>query len=86
MGKMGGEFIRWRSLNFLPIDARKYFALWLSPSGPTTKRAIDARNDMSCLRHSPGPIVTPRRIIGRSTDYLAGFYVDLSPKQLTLIL
>ena len=56
------------SIDFLAIDACKYFVLQLSPSGPTASRAIDERDDMSCLRRSPGPTVTPRRVIGRSTD------------------
>ena len=53
---------------FLAIDARKYFVLQMSPSGPTVSCAIDARNDMSRLQRSLGPIVTPRQIIGGSTD------------------
>ena len=68
VGKGGGEFNQWRNLDVpLPCNS-PLCALQLCPSGPTAKCAIDARNDMSCLRHSPGPIVTPRRIIGRSND------------------
>ena len=72
-GFMGGEHTRGSvfgapSIDFLPIDARKYFVLQLCPSGPAASRANDARNDMSRLRRSRGHIGTPRRLIGRSTD------------------
>ena len=61
-------FIQCSEYRFLAIDAREYFVLQLCPSGPTASSAIGARDDMSRLWRSPGPIVTPRRVNGRSTD------------------
>ena len=41
--------------------------------GNSCNSATDARDDMSCLRHSRGHIGSGGRIIGRSTDELVGF-------------
>ena len=47
------------SIDFLAIDACKYFVLQLSPSGPTASRVSDASDAMLRLRHSQGILEHP---------------------------
>ena len=49
-----------QEIDFVAIDARKFYVLQLCSSGPTASRAIGARNAMLCLWHSRGHIGTPR--------------------------